>query len=231
MAKQIIFIYFVSIFYIGTCLGSSVMADTVVNAVQGKVVHVETGELVEAKIVYESLPYGNKIGVLSGNRYEFPIKKGEAYAIYATAPGFRKATIRVLFSEKNENGIVEQDIEMIPVKEEEHVMRLERLIFSQGQYTITEESHDELDRLAVMLKGSPNMVVQLEGHTDSKGNAKQNMKLSQLRVDAVKEYLVDRKSIEKRRIKIKAFGGSKPIATDGDDPTINRRVEVRILKY
>jgi outer membrane protein OmpA-like peptidoglycan-associated protein len=63
------------------------------------------------------------------------------------------------------------------------------------------------------------------------GDAKQNMKLSEQRVEAVKDYLVDKK-IHKNRIKTKAFGGTMPLSEDNTPQahSLNRRVEVRILK-
>lgn len=75
------------------------------------------------------------------------------------------------------------------------------------------------------------MVIQLEGHTDYLGPAKQNLELSEKRVLAVKDYLVS-KGINKARIKTKAFGGTKPLSKE-DTPeahAANRRVEVRVLQ-
>ncbi|MCK5105318.1 MAG: OmpA family protein, partial [Cyclobacteriaceae bacterium] len=68
-------------------------------------------------------------------------------------------------------------------------------------------------------------------HTDYRGSKKLNMELSQKRVDAVKSYLVG-KTIKSRRIKTKAFGGTKPLVREQsiEASEINRRVEVRILK-
>ena len=75
------------------------------------------------------------------------------------------------------------------------------------------------------------MQIQLEGHTDYRGSKKLNMELSQDRVSAVKEYIVG-KGINSRRIKTKAFGGTRPLIRESslEASEINRRVEVRILK-
>jgi outer membrane protein OmpA-like peptidoglycan-associated protein len=80
------------------------------------------------------------------------------------------------------------------------------------------------------MKDNPKMVIQLEGHTDYRGGAKENLELSKERVEAVKSYLVQ-KGINKARIKTKAFGGTMPLSRD-DTPEahrLNRRVELRIL--
>jgi outer membrane protein OmpA-like peptidoglycan-associated protein len=71
----------------------------------------------------------------------------------------------------------------------------------------------------------------LEGHTDYLGDAKQNMRLSEERVKAVRDYLVSN-GIGKSRIKTKAFGGTQPLSRDNTPEAhrLNRRVELRILK-
>jgi outer membrane protein OmpA-like peptidoglycan-associated protein len=82
-----------------------------------------------------------------------------------------------------------------------------------------------------MMAENPKMIIQLEGHTDFLGDAKANMKLSQQRVESVKDYVAD-KGVVRSRIKTKAFGGNQPISRDNTPEAhrLNRRVEVRILE-
>jgi outer membrane protein OmpA-like peptidoglycan-associated protein len=110
-------------------------------------------------------------------------------------------------------------------------MRLDNLIFAVGTARISPESHDELDEVVAMLNNNPTMIVQLEGHTDAKGDPKLNMKLSQDRVDAVKTYLISKGSA-KSKIKTKAFGGTSPLSMENTEQAhkMNRRVELRILE-
>ena len=63
------------------------------------------------------------------------------------------------------------------------------------------------------------------------GDSRANMKLSQQRVESVKNYLGE-KAISKARIKTKAFGGNQPLSRDNTPEAhrLNRRVEVRILQ-
>jgi outer membrane protein OmpA-like peptidoglycan-associated protein len=81
-----------------------------------------------------------------------------------------------------------------------------------------------------MMTDNPSMTIQLEGHTDYQGSAKENMKLSQARVDAVKGYLTSR-GVTRNRIKTKAFGGTEPLSRENTPEAhrLNRRVEMRIL--
>jgi outer membrane protein OmpA-like peptidoglycan-associated protein len=81
-----------------------------------------------------------------------------------------------------------------------------------------------------MMLENPTMIIQLEGHTDYLGNAKENLKLSQQRVESIRGYLSE-KGISKSRLKTKAFGGLQPLSRDNTPEAhrLNRRVEVRIL--
>jgi outer membrane protein OmpA-like peptidoglycan-associated protein len=110
-------------------------------------------------------------------------------------------------------------------------MRLQNISFEVGNAKIDPESYPELDILVNMMKENPDMVIQLEGHTDYVGIAADNLKLSQRRVESVRSYL-GTKGVAKSRIKTKAFGGTQPLSRDNTPEAhrLNRRVEVRILQ-
>jgi OmpA-OmpF porin, OOP family len=215
--------------------------DTLIYA-QGKIVNAATKEPVNAKISFQSEPFGNRTGLLSGDSYSFALFDGEKYSIVVEAPGFAVAKYLLDPAQANAERKVVKDIELaLPStlsKTAEttphtigHIMRLDNLIFSVGTAKISTESHSELDEVVKMLKDYPKMVIQLEGHTDVKGDPKLNMKLSQDRVDAVKSYLVSKGS-SKGRIKTKAFGGTSPLSKENTDAAhkMNRRVELRVLE-
>ena len=214
--------------------------DTLIYA-QGKIISATTKEPVSAKISYQSEPYGNVIGVLSGNSFSFPLFDGEKYSVTVEAVGF--ATSKYLLDPAQANGErrVIKDIELsLPgsvtkTSETTHavgkLISLDNLIFAVGTAKIDAISHSELDLLVKMLVDNPRMVIQLEGHTDIKGDPKLNMKLSEERVGAVKAYLVAKGS-SKTRIKTKAFGGTSPLSRENTEAAhkMNRRVVLRILE-
>lgn len=203
--------------------------DTTVTLVSGKVINASTKEPLEAHVKYESIPYGSKIGVMSGDSFTFNMENQKDYQLKVSAEGYfpYEGTIKV---GEAANGKIEKIIELKPNTFED-LIRLDKLIFALGNAEITDASHEELNELANMLNGNPDMIIQLEGHTDFRGNPRQNMKLSQRRVDAVKDYLID-KGISKKRIRTKAFGGTQPLSRGADAAarSSNRRVEVRILE-
>jgi outer membrane protein OmpA-like peptidoglycan-associated protein len=80
------------------------------------------------------------------------------------------------------------------------------------------------------LQANPSLVVDLEGYTDSTGDATYNVDLSQRRVEAVRRFLVD-KGVELNRLNSIGLGSAKPMADNktkaGRDQ--NRRVAVRVF--
>lgn len=203
--------------------------DSTLIAVKGKVVDSASGEPVEeAKIRYESLPYGSKIGILSGDSFSFNMEDSKNYHLLVRAEGYESFDVEIS-ADSASNGVLKKLIKLRSNSINE-LIRLEKLIFALGKADITPESHAELDELAAKLEANKDMTIQLEGHTDFRGDPKQNMKLSERRVEAVKKYLVD-KGIHKNRIQTKAFGGAQPLSrgNDAESRRNNRRVEVRIL--
>jgi OmpA-OmpF porin, OOP family len=232
-----VFVFIVSLVTV-SCFAQT--TDTLIYA-QGKIINATTKEAVNAKISYQSVPYGNKVGFLSGNSYSFPLFDGEKYSLTIEAPGFAPSKYLLDPATANADRRIIKDIELsLPGSvaknaETTHtvgkLMRLDNLIFNVGTATITSESYSELDEIVKMLKDNPAMIIQLEGHTDIKGDPKLNMKLSQARVEAVKSYLINKGS-SKSRIKTKAFGGTSPLSRENTEEAhkMNRRVELRILQ-
>ncbi len=202
--------------------------DSVYAVFEGTILDASTKQPISALLTYESLPYGSMIGKVRGSDVTFGIQSRIDYTISVEADGYNEHVSTVKVSEVKD-GKLPKTIYLVP-KELKDVIRLEQLIFEQGKANITPASFSELDRLAEMLHMNSTMVIQLEGHTDFRGNETQNFKLSESRVKEVKKYLVS-KGISSKRIKTEAYGGSRPItqASDAESRAKNRRVEVRIL--
>lgn len=216
---------------------STAQTDSLIYA-EGKVINGATKEPVTARISYQSLPYGNKIGVINSSSYTFPLFDGEKYSITVEATGFAPVKYMLDPATADANKRVVKDIELSTGEQHVdtrhtvgHVMRLDNLIFEVGKSRIDPDSYTELELVVNMLKENPKMVVQLEGHTDYLGDAKENIKLSQQRVESVKNYVASR-GISRSRLKTKAFGGSQPLSRDNTPEAhrLNRRVEVRVLE-
>ncbi|MDR7040137.1 outer membrane protein OmpA-like peptidoglycan-associated protein [Methylobacterium sp. BE186] len=100
--------------------------------------------------------------------------------------------------------------------------------FDYNSDTLTPGARANLDEFAKALRGAQlgHSGFMIEGHTDAKGGEAFNMDLSSRRAQAVTRYLAER-GVDAGRLEAKAFGKSKPRASDPSDP-VNRRVEARI---
>ena len=224
------------VFTLVTHVSFTQQADTIVTA-KGKIINSSTKEPVKARIVYESQPYGNRVGVINNSEYSFMMFDRERYSITIEAAGFMTAKYLLDPNDATEMTLT-KDIELNYGSAEVSkgpnagvVITLNNVIFEVAKSKIDPESFSQLDNVYNMLLVNPKMVIQLEGHTDVVGNANRNLKLSEDRVNEVRKYLVS-KGIDQKRIKTKAFGGTKPLSTE-DTPEahrLNRRVELRILK-
>jgi outer membrane protein OmpA-like peptidoglycan-associated protein len=98
--------------------------------------------------------------------------------------------------------------------------------FDVNKATIKPESMGAINGIVQILKDNPDIKFEIDGHTDSDGDAASNLKLSQARADAVRTQLVSL-GIDAGRLTTKGFGASKPIAdnTTPEGKANNRRVE------
>jgi outer membrane protein OmpA-like peptidoglycan-associated protein len=85
-----------------------------------------------------------------------------------------------------------------------------------------------LDSLASILTKNKAINIVIEGHTDNNGDSLNNIKLSFLRAESVKNYLIKHK-IAAKRIEIVGFGAAIPLLpnTSPRGRRRNRRVSIR----
>jgi outer membrane protein OmpA-like peptidoglycan-associated protein len=103
------------------------------------------------------------------------------------------------------------------------------IYFLTGKDIIQKISFPKLNGLVTILNADKDLLISIEGHTDNKGSAAVNQKLSEKRAQAVKNYLV-KKGIAANRITATGFGPTKPIATNATPAgrAKNRRVELHL---
>jgi outer membrane protein OmpA-like peptidoglycan-associated protein len=84
--------------------------------------------------------------------------------------------------------------------------------------------------LVQFLMKTPNVRIQINGHTDNVGSETDNMILSEQRAKSVVDYLTS-KGIDSKRMLYKGFGSSQPIADNQTEEgrAKNRRTEMVIL--
>jgi outer membrane protein OmpA-like peptidoglycan-associated protein len=105
--------------------------------------------------------------------------------------------------------------------------------FKTASAEILPSSYPILDDAVAKMKAHPEIkLVEIEGHTDSRGNDAYNMDLSQRRSDSVKNYFVS-KGIDGNRLRTKGYGESKPIAPNDTPENLakNRRIEFSVVEF
>ena len=98
------------------------------------------------------------------------------------------------------------------------------------KFDLKPESIAELDKLVLLLNDNPKLKIEIDGHTDNIGLAKDNLTLSNNRAKAVVDYL-SAKGIVITRLIYKGFGAAKPIADNTTDTgkSQNRRTELSVI--
>jgi OOP family OmpA-OmpF porin len=109
---------------------------------------------------------------------------------------------------------------------------LRDVYFELDKATLLPESQNKLDEVGAALEKFGDLKLEVQGHTDSRGSAAYNQKLSQARAGAVREYLLAHFHLAADNLVATGFGESQlavsPEKSD-EDYAMNRRVVIRAL--
>jgi type IX secretion system PorP/SprF family membrane protein len=105
------------------------------------------------------------------------------------------------------------------------------VLFKTDSYELVDMFKQDLDKLAELIKSYPDLRVDLRGHTDDIGIDWYNDKLSDKRVKAVKNYLIE-KGVSEDRITVNGLGERFPKVPNinANNRSLNRRVEIAVIK-
>lgn len=144
------------------------------------------------------------------------LKKGNTYKIKASKKKFLSATGQISTVGYEESRVFNHEAELQPtVTEEGEKKTIElpevRYPLDKASLLVNDKinSKDSLDFLYDVLKKNPNIVVELQAHTDARADDDYNLKLSQRRAETCVEYLMD-KGIDSARLKAKGYGEDQP---------------------
>lgn len=161
--------------------------------------------------------------------FQHPIGIGE-HTVFIVADAYRVARRDVLI-EPGETTVVR--VEMQPTKVsvgKKEIRILEQVLFETGSAVIQKASHTLLDEVADTLIMNDLGRVLIEGHTDDRGDDRANLRLSEARAQAVRDYLIG-KGIPDDMLLAQGFGETKPIASNANEAgrARNRRVVFTLL--
>jgi outer membrane protein OmpA-like peptidoglycan-associated protein/plastocyanin len=110
------------------------------------------------------------------------------------------------------------------------VIVLRGVNFDYDKASLTLNAKALLDQVAHALSSRPDIMAELDGHTDGIGGVAYNQRLSERRAASVKNYLV-MQGIAANRLTTRGFGKSMPIADNAtaEGRELNRRVELKVV--
>ncbi|MBI3540524.1 MAG: OmpA family protein, partial [Candidatus Eisenbacteria bacterium] len=124
--------------------------------------------------------------------------------------------------------IMERETELLDTG----MIRLQNVNFETAKADILPESFPVLDVVGQVLTKWPELKLEIGGHTDSRGSAKLNQKLSESRAQSVLTYLLQKfPGLKAEQFTVKGYGEIKPIAPNNTQIGMakNRRVEFVVL--
>ncbi len=229
--------------------------NTPVDAITGARFEVYNNTTRKEEIVIDSTT-SNQVNVVlqQGNEYILMLRKKGYYTkrmearvnvkgCYLCMEGFgtvNPGVVSNISSAENNNFgtlIANMDLERIDFKRN---VVMQNILFEPASSTLRESSFRELDKVVSLLKNNPSLRVELGAHTDSRGSAISNMKLSLGRAQSAVDYIlnVSKGSISQERIVAKGYGESQllnkcedGVACSEDEHAKNRRIELKVFNY
>jgi outer membrane protein OmpA-like peptidoglycan-associated protein len=107
------------------------------------------------------------------------------------------------------------------------IVNMSDVLFDTARYTLKPGAREKLAKVSGIILGHPGLKIQVEGHTDSVGGDEYNMKLSENRAGAVRDFLVSQ-GVTSSAVTSQGFGKTMPVADNGSAAgrQQNRRVEL-----
>ncbi|OGF45304.1 MAG: hypothetical protein A2231_11275 [Candidatus Firestonebacteria bacterium RIFOXYA2_FULL_40_8] len=135
--------------------------------------------------------------------------------------------------ELSEKSLAELKVTMLLIgqKADEKIVTFGDTRFSYNKSTLTGEAKMLLDREVVVLKENPKIKVRMAGYTSAEGTEESNQKLSEIRAEVVRNYLIE-KGIKPERITTIGYGRTKPAlfeANPGNINTSEAKANMRVL--
>ena len=147
-----------------------------------------------------------KLNVKGDGSFTQEIKPGVDYVLLGTCKGFlnHQEHIRVEPVKKSEEYVLQFPLASITAP-----VLIDNIFFDFDKATLRPESATALDQLVVLLNENPNVTIELSAHTDYKGSAEYNKRLSQRRAESVVNYLTEH-GIAADRLTPVGYGKERP---------------------
>jgi len=208
--------------------------DSYFATIKGRVMEQGTNMLMPGvHMVLERLPDGVDIGQVRSDEngiFEMTVRGGARYGLLAKHPGYISTNENFDLNKLASNDSIVVDIYLSQIKKGASIV-LKNIFFDFDQAVLKTSSYPELSRLLEYMQSGEIKKVEVSGHTDSRGDADYNQRLSQRRAQAVTNYL-RQNGITADRIVTMGYGEAQPIDTNDTSAgrQKNRRVEFKIAE-
>ncbi|MCZ4222602.1 OmpA family protein [Pedobacter rhodius] len=209
----------------------------VVLTLEGRVYDKKLNKPIDAAIVTITTETGNpiKLNTDDNGTYRFKLDTAADYRIYVKKPGYLANTQHLNTKGIRLSTILVKDVYLEQI-EVNKAVRLNNIYYDFDSAVILEAAARELDNLAKIMQDNPEIYVELGSHTDSRGKAAYNLKLSQKRAESARLYIIG-KGIDPSRIMAKGYGDVqllnrcvKTAKCSDVEHQVNRRTEFKIVK-
>jgi len=171
----------------------------------------------------------SKIQTDEEGNYLTTLPLGKDYAFNVNRKGYLFYSDNFSLTNNTTDSVFNKDIPLQPL-ETGAVIVLKNIFFDSKQFNLKSESIAELDKVVLLLNDNPKLRIEIDGHTDNVGLAKDNVALSNNRAKTVVDYLLG-KGIATTRLIYKGFGAAKPISDNNTEAgkALNRRTELSVI--
>ncbi len=179
----------------------------VVQTVKGWVYEKDGYELPEALVYMVGNDGTNqKLSVKGDGSFTEIIKPGVDYVFLGTCKGYlnHKEELRVEPVLESEEYVLQFPLASITAP-----VLIDNIFYDFDKATLRPESTEALDKLIALLNENPNVTIELSAHTDYRGSAAYNERLSQRRAESVVNYLIEH-GIAQDRLSPVGYGKTKP---------------------
>ena len=200
--------------------------------VKGKVFDKKTSAGLPSSVELTDIKSRNIISKLQtdeeGN-YLITLPEGKDYAFSVNRKGYLFFSDNFSLSTHPADSVYNKDIPLQPL-EAGAVIVLKNIFFDTKKFELKQESVVELNKVVQLLTENPNLKIQISGFTDTIGQPKDNLLLSNNRAKTVVDYLVS-KGIATPRLIFKGLGSANPIADNTTEAgkAQNRRTELSVI--
>ena len=179
----------------------------VVQTVKGWVYEQDGYELPEALVYMVGNDGTNqKLSVKGDGSFTEQIKPGVDYVFLGTCKGYlnHKEQLKVDTVQESEEYVLQFPLASITAP-----VLIDNIFYDFDKATLRPESTEALDNLITLLNENPNVTIELSAHTDYRGSAAYNQRLSQRRAESVVNYLTEH-GIAPDRLTAVGYGKEKP---------------------